>query len=612
MDTTAGTASSMLSLSLSGSGDDAGGDGGGPPRSSFFPDSLAASGHSATGLHLSSHASADVPRVPSVHDTAAIDALKRTLHDSVHTGLCAVGENAASDGDGDGDGEDPHAAAFRRALESAVRDAFGILAADVWFHDECDGSFHHAPGGYFRHPDYRPTGAARRALRRIEDPEDPEYVPGTRQVPGAGLAGYFWSQCGVADRHCTWRSVAAIVDDPDQPPYPRMQQLLAAGYGLAAGVPFDARGHRGVVLYLARGGADLAQLAEATNDVHLRASADLLGAVSAQSITSAASRGAKAARMTRTLRRVRAKLTAILVFHKWFKEGSRLEVDDGGADGDGTDLAKPRAAPPSYAERVAQEMRRKMRKTYRQSVVESCSEALRRKARVTAEKSKGGAMQPPPPMPWKPATWVFVGAFLTLWAVAALGSALEGATGYPIVLGPFGALMTLQYGLTPAPASQPRNILYGQVVALSLALVLNVAIPASALARVPLTTALAIAAMCKLGITHPPAGAAAAIFASSDVFDPFHALAMLLGNVLAITFAVLINNLNDKRQYPIYYSFVPDGLQERATNILEGSVPCLKQKREARMEQERNELDMSLRLTITEYHRQRNLRKTSV
>ena len=106
--------------------------------------------------------------------------------------------------------------------------------------------------------------------------------------------------------------------------------------------------------------------------------------------------------------------------------------------------------------------------------------------------------------------------------------------------------------------------------------------------------------------------AAAAIFASSDVFDPFHALAMLLGNVLAITFAVLINNLNDKRQYPIYYAFVPDGLQERATNILEGSVPCLKQKREARMEQERNELDMSLRLTITEYHRQRNLRKTSV
>ena len=65
--------------------------------------------------------------------------------------------------------------------------------------------------------------------------------------------------------------------------------------------------------------------------------------------------------------------------------------------------------------------------------------------------------------------------------------------------------MTLQYGLTPAPASQPRNALYGQVMSLSIALVVNLFMPVG-LIRVPFTTALVIATMCKMGITHPPAG----------------------------------------------------------------------------------------------------------
>ena len=72
-----------------------------------------------------------------------------------------------------------------------------------------------------------------------------------------------------------------------------------------------------------------------------------------------------------------------------------------------------------------------------------------------------------------------------------------------VAASPWGAV-TLQYGLTPTPISQPRNILYGQCVALTLALVLNLIVPTGALMRVPLTTAMDIAAMRKLGITQPP------------------------------------------------------------------------------------------------------------
>ena len=178
------------------------------------------------------------------------------------------------------------------------------------------------------------------ALERIEDEACVNFVPPTRQVPGAGLAGehsvlmcrkkhsppsssflysppsspfpnkgYFWSQVGTHNRHNflgkdrkdtnVWRDTAATVNDPDQPPYPRMAMLEQAGYGKACGVPFDIRGHRGVVLYFARATADRNQLTELANDMHLRVSADLIGAISANSITSEASLLSKGNRLAK-------------------------------------------------------------------------------------------------------------------------------------------------------------------------------------------------------------------------------------------------------------------------------------------------------------------------
>ena len=180
----------------------------------------------------------------------------------------------------------------------------------------------------------------------------------------------------------------------------------------------------------------------------------------------------------------------------------------------------------------------------------------KRRGLLLIEKSRGGRLQPPPSMKWLPTIHVFVGAFITMLILSVLSSSLKNATGYRyIILPPFGALMTLQYGLTAAPASQPRNALYGQIVSVSIALVVNTFIPSTSYSRVPLTTALAIASMCKLGVIHPPAGAAAALFASDDRFDVAFLGLFLLGNLIAISTAILINNLNDKKQYPIYYAF---------------------------------------------------------
>ena len=81
--------------------------------------------------------------------------------------------------------------------------------------------------------------------------------------------------------------------------------------------------------------------------------------------------------------------------------------------------------------------------------------------------------------------------------------------------------------------------------------------------RQSLATALAITVMVRLGITHPPAGAAALIF-SSGLLDWTHVLMMMVGNAIAIGTATLVNNMSEKRQYPMYWDgFIIDSYSRR-------------------------------------------------
>lgn len=69
--------------------------------------------------------------------------------------------------------------------------------------------------------------------------------------------------------------------------------------------------------------------------------------------------------------------------------------------------------------------------------------------------------------------------------------------------------------------------------------------------RQALATSLSIAVMARCGVLHPPAGAAALVFASGN-FGIVHMIVLLLGNMIAIVIGAFINNLSEKRQYPTY------------------------------------------------------------
>ena len=176
--------------------------------------------------------------------------------------------------------------------------------------------------------------------------------------------------------------------------------------------------------------------------------------------------------------------------------------------------------------------------------------------------------------------------------------------------------MTLQYGLTPAPAAQPRNALYGQTISISIALLVKLATATIAdtnkWIRIPLATALSIATMARLGITHPPAGASAVLFAANEQFGGIYMGLMLLGNIIAVITATLFNNLNAKRQYPIYWRMAPENWTDWAMGTLEGCLPYFRNKKmrkEDELRETERKMKASLRMSIAAHKDQRCLIK---
>jgi CBS-domain-containing membrane protein len=116
--------------------------------------------------------------------------------------------------------------------------------------------------------------------------------------------------------------------------------------------------------------------------------------------------------------------------------------------------------------------------------------------------------------------------------------------------------MTLQYGLTAAPASQPRNAILGQTIGLLIAHGVGQVENMDPWLKQTLATSLAISVMVKFGVTHPPAGAAALLFSNGNRTWQQIGM-MILGNVVAIVCAAIFNNLSERRQYPTFWGLRP-------------------------------------------------------
>ena len=321
-----------------------------------------------------------------------------------------------------------------------------------------------------------------------------------------------------------WRELKSVIEDPDVIHGPRLEELSNAGFELATGIGFESHGTQGMVVYYTNAGVNTNLLTAVANETYLRRTSTLIGSV----LTMAESRRASVA------------------FQRQSHHSSLLD--------DSTALAPLRAKTNGIKQFSS-----------------SCCDYTRDRIVAWYKKSWGGESQIPPGMPFVETLWTIIGVFIGMLTVSSFNKLFLFVSDaeYFLIMGPFGALLTLQYGLSGAPASQPRNCVLGHIVAGAISLSLTY-IPESILPtwiRQMVAPAFAIGAMVKLGITHPPAGAFSVIFAQGQHNWGFYGIAVLC-SVISIIPAIIVNNMSQKRQYPTYWGFPSSrwGKAPRMTN----------------------------------------------
>lgn len=234
-----------------------------------------------------------------------------------------------------------------------------------------------------------------------------------------------------------WRDIKSINQDPDSAKGPRLALMEEAGFTMAAGITFQYMHHQGIVVFLTtvKDKTDDG-LTCVTNSAYLYQSAQFIGAA------------LSLAEIRRATLAERFKLKDKCYSMHECSEYQRLSlasVEEGkggaaahlGKGSGGTDANEHPAAKHAF---------------------------IPHQVVAYSNKLRGGSMQIPPSLSWTQSLWTVFGSFVGLLVLSSLNEyyKLLSDEEYFLLIGPFGAMCTLMYGLSAAPASQPRNAVMGQ------------------------------------------------------------------------------------------------------------------------------------------------------
>lgn len=360
-----------------------------------------------------------------------------------------------------------------------------------------------------------------------------------------------------------WREVDTLAEDPDQPYDERLQSFAKAGFKLAAGIPFDIRGFRGIVVFHANPHADARKLRHPDNSELILFAAQFIGSAAAVQLPIQKATLWKNRRPILNWKCLRVKILAIVRFQRPLRVRGRSRSGSYGSPTmrrvDSFKLGMRRVA--SFAMdreqsyKMLSEATTRLRNGIEKTVVD-VQYASKSKGMKWWQKCKGGHAHIPPAFNTYQCMWTFVGVISAHAIFSWLDYFIvtQSAGKFTLLLGPLGALTTLQYTLTAAPASQPRNAFFAQIIALSTTHVLHQFQYFNRWHRCAIAPAIVTTTTAWLGIIHPPAGASAVVFAY-ETHEVEDMLIFLCGVAISIFIAVAINNLSDKRQYqfPIHW-----------------------------------------------------------
>ncbi|MGW8824838.1 HPP family protein [Paenibacillus lautus] len=163
------------------------------------------------------------------------------------------------------------------------------------------------------------------------------------------------------------------------------------------------------------------------------------------------------------------------------------------------------------------------------------------------QKMKGGARSPLTVRPMNLAVG-FIGGAVSIGLLALLSS----LAGSPWIMAPFGASCVLAFAVWDAPLSQPRNLVGGHLISTITGLV-ALEVLGDGIWAMAIGVGAAISLMGMTKTTHPPAGADPLVVIMAGSGWSFLFTPVLVGSVMIVVVALLVNNAVKERRYPTFW-----------------------------------------------------------
>ena len=145
------------------------------------------------------------------------------------------------------------------------------------------------------------------------------------------------------------------------------------------------------------------------------------------------------------------------------------------------------------------------------------------------------------------AFFAFVFSMITIGIL----SFLSFETPYGLFLaGSFGSSMVLLFGYPESPFAQPKNVFFGHLVTSLVGVLVLQFVPVDQFLQIAIAVSLGIFVMILLGITHPPAGGNPIIVILGMASYEYLLNPIILGSVIMIACAIIINRFILKKNYP--------------------------------------------------------------
>lgn len=173
------------------------------------------------------------------------------------------------------------------------------------------------------------------------------------------------------------------------------------------------------------------------------------------------------------------------------------------------------------------------------------------------KKMRGGGCSPSRTCP-KEILLSWLGSCLAIGLIALMERYVTSNTGFPLLIGSFGASAVLAFGAIESPLAQPRNLVGGHFVSALTGVSCALLIPDPLWMSSCLAVSTAIALMLLTKTLHPPGGATALIAVTGGEgirqLGYWYALVpCLAGACLMLIIALAVNNIPRSRRYPLYW-----------------------------------------------------------